>query len=260
LRLDVSPQLQELVLTRLIRRADPRVDTGDHRASSALSRPARRIASAALNMRWHERSGTSPTLQPVLKVAARILGAFESQGCGAEERHALGLDFAKVAGRPWPVLLNALRRVPQNHMRDLMEQRAIWHRRERRHGDLLPARESPHVAVCVVERDPLDAKRLQRSRAIPVRDRIGNVVLAFVWESTNQLRFSKNRVNAISSDLPGSCSMVRLTVIGIHSAIAFCPFCTNRPRSFHLLKDAIGPGAIPRSAHWINARIWFPRL
>jgi hypothetical protein len=54
--------------------------------------------------------------------------------------------------------------------------------------------------------------------------------------------------------------MVRLIVIGIHKAIVRWPFRTHRPRSFHLLNDAIGPGAISRSAHWINASSWLPML
>ena len=43
------------------------------------------------------------------------------------------------------------------------------------------------------------------------------------------------------------CSAVRLHVTGMQSCIAFSPFLTWRPSSFHLWKVAIGPGAIPRA-------------
>src|SRR5687767_14636090 len=54
----VSAQLQQLVLAGLINGAHPGVDRCLHRSSSVLW-PARRMASAALKMRWHDRSGIS---------------------------------------------------------------------------------------------------------------------------------------------------------------------------------------------------------
>jgi hypothetical protein len=54
---------------------------------------------------------SSMVMLPVLEVAARILCPIESERSGTEERHALRFDFAHVARRSRPVLLDAFCRV-----------------------------------------------------------------------------------------------------------------------------------------------------
>src|SRR5262249_19011634 len=55
----VLAQLAHLVLARLIVGADARVDGGSHWASVTAARPAFRIVSAALKIRWQDFSGIS---------------------------------------------------------------------------------------------------------------------------------------------------------------------------------------------------------
>src|SRR3989442_1509002 len=88
---------------------------------------------------------------PATSPTTPVFRSIQPQRSGAEERYALGLHFADVAGRERPILLDALGRVAEDDMRDLVEQRSVGHRRQWGHGDLLAPRETPHVTVRVVE-------------------------------------------------------------------------------------------------------------
>src|SRR6185295_7438291 len=107
------------------------------------------------------------TLKPVLNVASAVFRACQSKRFTNQKCYCFGLDFSQAPWRLFRVADVGFCRVQQNNVGDFVKQGFVRQFSKRRYSNLRLLRVSLNIAVCVCERNLLDAKCSKGALFIP---------------------------------------------------------------------------------------------
>jgi hypothetical protein len=123
--------------------------------------------------------------EPVLYIAASIIGSLKAQRFATKKRYGFGFDFTQTAGRRFVVREISVVGV-KNYVSQFMEKRLVWELSKRANCDLTLAGKALNISVRVIEWNTLNTQRLNRSVCVPLRDRNWLKFSPSVWAKTNQ--------------------------------------------------------------------------
>src|SRR6185295_5841048 len=106
-------------------------------------------------------------LKPVLNVASAVFRACQAKRFTNQKRYCFGFNFSQAPWRLFGVADVGFCRVQQNNVGDFVKQGFVRQFSKRRYSNLRFLRVSLNVAVCVCERNLLDAKRSKGSFFVP---------------------------------------------------------------------------------------------
>src|ERR1700730_7425702 len=106
-------------------------------------------------------------LKPVLNVASAVFRACQSKRFTNQKRYCFGFNFSQAPWRLFRVADFGFRSVAQDNVRDFVKQSLVREFSKRRYSYLRLLRVSLNVAVCVCERNLLDAKASKSAFLVP---------------------------------------------------------------------------------------------